>query len=139
MSEETRRWQRVPRSMTTEMRELLLRADEFTVNEMWIMLLAAAPEPSASVGMEPLTDTYVQVVPNKCDRIVWRNSCYHLPLETFAEQLATLQAKRAQAEKDNAELVEVLKNCVPCFAAGWYVSILDKVKNTIAKYEVNKS
>lgn len=36
-------WQAVPRCMTPAMRELLLRADEFTTDEMWIMLLAAAP------------------------------------------------------------------------------------------------
>lgn len=35
---------------------------------------------------EPETDTYVLVVPNKCDRIVWRGSYYHLPLQ--AEQHA---------------------------------------------------
>ena len=34
----------VHHSMTPEMRALLLRADEFTVDEMWIMLLAASPE-----------------------------------------------------------------------------------------------
>jgi hypothetical protein len=27
---------------------------------------------------EPLTDTYVQFVPDKCDRIVWRKRYYHL-------------------------------------------------------------
>lgn len=37
-------WQLVPRNLTPEQRELLLRADEFTVDEMWIMLLAAAPK-----------------------------------------------------------------------------------------------
>ena len=26
------------------------------------------------------TDGYVQPVPDKCDRIVWRNKYYHLPL-----------------------------------------------------------
>lgn len=29
----------------------------------------------------PLTDSYVQNVPDKCDRIVWRNNYYHLPLK----------------------------------------------------------
>jgi hypothetical protein len=29
---------------------------------------------------EPLTSTYVQTVPDKCDRIVWRNHYYHLPI-----------------------------------------------------------
>lgn len=37
---------------------------------------AAAP---AAQG-EALTDTYIQQVPDKCDRIVWRGSYYHLPI-----------------------------------------------------------
>jgi hypothetical protein len=28
---------------------------------------------------EPLTDSFVQLVPDKCDRIVWRGSYHHLP------------------------------------------------------------
>jgi len=32
------------------------------------------------IDAEPLTDTYVQKVPDKCDRIVWRNTYYHLPI-----------------------------------------------------------
>ncbi len=37
--------------------------------------VAPAPQPAA-----PLTDTFVQTVPDKCDRIVWRNNYYHLPI-----------------------------------------------------------
>lgn len=37
-------WKIVNTNMTPAQRELMLRADEFTVDEMWIMLLAAAPE-----------------------------------------------------------------------------------------------
>ncbi len=37
---------------------------------------------SPVVAGEPLTDSYVQMVPDKCDRIVWRNHYYHLPLTT---------------------------------------------------------
>ena len=40
-------------------------------------LAASAPAPQPAV---PLTDTFVQTVPDKCDRIVWRNSYYHLPI-----------------------------------------------------------
>lgn len=39
---------------------------------------AAALE--ASQQEAPLTDTFVQPVPDKCDRIVWRNRYYQLPL-----------------------------------------------------------
>ena len=35
----------------------------------------AAPQPSAD---EPVTDSYVQTVPDKCDRIVWRGRYIHL-------------------------------------------------------------
>lgn len=33
---------RVPRQMTPKMREIMLRCEEFTVDEMWTMLLALA-------------------------------------------------------------------------------------------------
>lgn len=39
-----------------------------------------ASQPSGAAGGENLTDSYVQIVPDKCDRIVWRNNYYHLPL-----------------------------------------------------------
>tara|TARA_R110000868_G_scaffold325586_1_gene586382 strand:+ start:2445 stop:3014 length:570 start_codon:yes stop_codon:yes gene_type:complete len=35
---------------------------------------------------EPVADSYVQTVPDKCDRIVWRGSYYHLPLKQPAQQ-----------------------------------------------------
>ena len=35
----------------------------------------SAPQPSADV---PMTDNYVQTVPDKCDRIVWRGRYTHL-------------------------------------------------------------
>jgi hypothetical protein len=31
---------------------------------------------------EPLTESYMQTVPDKCDRIVWRNSYYMLPINS---------------------------------------------------------
>jgi len=40
--------------------------------------MLATPQPTPVP--EPLTDSYVQRVPDKCDRIVWRNNYYHLPL-----------------------------------------------------------
>lgn len=39
---------------------------------------SAECSPSA---IAPLTDSYIQTVPDKCDRIVWRGRYYHLPLE----------------------------------------------------------
>ena len=34
----------------------------------------------AAPVQEPLTDGYVQLVPDKCDRIVWRTRYFHLPI-----------------------------------------------------------
>ena len=39
-------------------------------------LAASAPAPQPA----PLTSSFVQTVPDKCDRIVWRNNYYHLPM-----------------------------------------------------------
>ncbi len=36
--------------------------------------------PESAPLTEPLTDTFVQTVPDKCDRIVWRNRYHHLSL-----------------------------------------------------------
>lgn len=41
---------------------------------------AALATDSEKPAGEPLTEGYVQIVPDKCDRIVWRNAYYHLPL-----------------------------------------------------------
>lgn len=38
----------------------------------------------APSSKEPLTDSFVQTVPDKCDRIVWRNRYYHLPIAQSA-------------------------------------------------------
>ena len=35
----------------------------------------------------PLTDTYVQPVPDKCDRITWRGQYYHLPVSSQSQPL----------------------------------------------------
>jgi DNA segregation ATPase FtsK/SpoIIIE-like protein len=46
-----------------------------------IEALAAQPAPvQEPVAQEPLTDGYVQLVPDKCDRIVWRTRYFHLPI-----------------------------------------------------------
>lgn len=37
---------------------------------------------AATQRAEPATGSYVQIVPDKCDRIVWRGRYYHLPLAT---------------------------------------------------------
>jgi hypothetical protein len=35
--------------------------------------------------IEPPTDSYVQPVPDKCDRIVWRGAYYHLPVSSSSQ------------------------------------------------------
>jgi hypothetical protein len=29
----------------------------------------------------PISENYIKIVPDKCDRIVWRNRYYHLPIK----------------------------------------------------------
>lgn len=41
--------------------------------------LFLAPQPAIPDDVEPLTDSFVQTVPDKCDRIVWRGHYYQLP------------------------------------------------------------
>ena len=36
----------------------------------------------------PLTDTYVQPVPDQCDRITWRGNYYHLPIDQHRAPIA---------------------------------------------------
>lgn len=43
--------------------------------------IAAGAAPKEQAQPESLTDSYVQTVPDKCDRITWRNRYYHLPIE----------------------------------------------------------
>jgi len=47
------------------------------------LIALAQPETPRKV-YEPLTDSYIQTVPDRCDRIVWRNRYYHLPLSETA-------------------------------------------------------
>lgn len=58
-----------------------------------VMESALAATGKQQVG-ETLTDTYVQTVPDKCDRIVWRGHYYHLPIK----QVGEAQGSREQFE-----------------------------------------
>lgn len=60
---------------------------------------------------QPLTDSYVQMVPDKCDRIVWRNHYYHLPPAPQPTQ-AHIE-KCAVCGDGNARLL-VMRNCDVC-------------------------
>lgn len=43
-------------------------------------LYAAIATSASAAGQETLTDTHIQTVPDKCDRIVWRGAYYQLPI-----------------------------------------------------------
>lgn len=54
---------------------------------------------------DALTDTYVQQVPDKCDRIVWRGRYYHLPIDAAEHSYTepSPMAKVAAALRQKAE------------------------------------
>lgn len=51
----------------------------------WTRLTSPA-QVADSVLEDALTDSYVQQVPDKCDRIVWRGNYYHLPTDAARAQ-----------------------------------------------------
>lgn len=65
-----------------------------------------------------LTESFVQPVPDKCDRITWRGSYYHLPLETPAPVAVVLPEHAIESTFENRG---------DLFAIGWN-ACLDKVK-----------
>lgn len=50
---------------------------------------------------EPLTDSFVQQVPDKCDRIVWRGSYYHLPPAAQRQPLTITDAQYDAAIRES--------------------------------------
>lgn len=74
----------------------------------------AAPTPPAEQGeQEPLTDSYVQRVPDKCDRITWRNRYYSLPLnQSLAELRAKVEALQWRDAKGNLICTDVYQKRV---------------------------
>lgn len=74
----------------------------------WKHLLVYAPKgsPAAPAAQgDALTDTYVQQVPDKCDRIVWRGRYYHLPIDAAEHSYTepSPMAKVAAALRQKAE------------------------------------
>ena len=53
----------------------------------------------------PLTDTYVQPVPDKCDRITWRGQYYHLPVSSQSQPLVKPTADRKSLNAMAADLL----------------------------------
>lgn len=66
---------------------------------------APAPQPAPVAQGDALTDTYVQKVPDKCDRIVWRGRYYHLPIDAAEHSYTepSPMAKVAAALRQKAE------------------------------------
>ena len=68
---------------------------------------AEAQQPATG---EPLTDTFVQTVPDKCDRILWRGRYLHLPIPNPAPGLP-----------DDAKRLNWLDDTNKRFRMGWEV------------------
>jgi hypothetical protein len=73
-------------------------------------LAAPVQEP---VAQEPLTDGYVQLVPDKCDRIVWRTRYFHLPIANTppAAQPAVPDALTSADIQEHIEYVAGWNEC----------------------------
>ena len=75
--------------------------------EKVLAALVAAPttQPAQVAQGDALTDTYVQQVPDKCDRIVWRGRYYHLPIDAAEHSYTepSPMAKVAAALRQKAE------------------------------------
>jgi len=59
-------------------------------------------------GSAPLTSGYVQSVPDKCDRITWRNRYYHLPIDAAAGA-APAQGEVVVTKNEAGQIVSVTR------------------------------
>lgn len=57
----------------------------------WSSPQAAALDAARQTRQAEQTTGYVQNVPDRCDRIIWRNRYYHLPLKSNDEAIALLR------------------------------------------------
>lgn len=57
-----------------------------TVTQRHKQAIAALDE---AIKQHDLADTYVQPVPDKCDRVIWRNNYYSLPIKQAGERCPT--------------------------------------------------
>lgn len=76
--------------------------------------VAPAPQPA------PLTSSFVQTVPDKCDRIVWRNNYYHLPIT----QPAPLQQGEYLPQQDSDAPASL-----GAYLAAWAGGVHSRTKN----------
>ena len=88
--------------------------------ESAIVMLQSLPMASD----EPVTDTFIQSVPDKCDRIVWRGNYYHLPLKATSPQ---------PLQPITAEMVNEFENALDG-GHGWWC---DRDTKTILEVALN--
>lgn len=74
-------------------------------------------------GGGALTDTYVQEVPDKCDRIIWRGHYHHLPIKTTPElpegEAAAEQYRKAHnAGEAHGRIMAALESSQPAAVQG---------------------
>ena len=84
--------------------------------QLWIRHLFAleATPPAAPVqpvAQEPLTDGYVQLVPDKCDRIVWRTRYFHLPIANTPPAPAVPDAIHHTDLSEHPQYIEGWNDC----------------------------
>jgi hypothetical protein len=83
---------------------------------------------------EPLTDTYVQEVPDKCDRIVWRGYYFHLPVSSTSKPEQAHPPRREWQELTREGINQMMA------AVGWQNAAirqadLDKVEKVVRAVE----
>jgi hypothetical protein len=96
-----------------------------------------APQAPDTVAEPVASDSYVQPVPDHCNRITWRNRYYHLPLQPCAE--AIRQAKVEAYEQclrlcQSVQAIEssMLEQC-PGWSAATHAAELVETAMEIAK------
>lgn len=92
---------------------------------------AALASPAQAPSTEPAT--YVQTVPDHCDRIVWRNRYYHLPIKNDA---TPVQPVPATSDAVGAFAIEVEKLLLAKLGRAWTpggISIVSLIDELAAK------
>lgn len=64
-----------------------------------------ATAPTSAREVAELTTSFVQCVPDKCDRITWRGHYYHLPLQIPAASLPSAAEQRAEPKTLTSAMV----------------------------------
>ena len=90
-----------PEDLSAMLRDHVEKGDPRDVANFCMFLWSLGhPITAAPVAQEPVSDSYVQMVPDRCDRIVWRGDYYHLPLRSVAQNRKDVRRREAQAVSD---------------------------------------